>query len=306
MRWSDLDTDPSGERARALRAVRLERAVRAAPLTSRLETATSLARGRRVIDLGCVGHSVDRIGRPGWLHALVAEAAEVCLGIDIHEPGIERMNELGFDAIVHDITGDPAPITSRGRFDVVICGEIIEHIEDLGVLFRFAGSVLEPGGVMLVTTPNPYAPWRVRAGQLGLVAENCDHICLVHPSGMAELCDRMDLRLDAAWSTEWKAASPATLQQSIRAWGAALRDRWRARFAFRSRASGARQHAPSSDPRNSLSWTWLSPLDLVSIRRRQRHHWLCESAIYIVRMTGPYEPSDDELDSYSQWTGRLH
>ncbi len=245
-----------------------------------------------MIDLGCVGHSVDRIGRPGWLHSLVAEAADECLGIDIHAAGIERMQELGYSAMVHDITTDPAPVITGGLFDVVICGEIIEHIEDLGVLFRFARSVLEPGGVMLVTTPNPYAPWRVRAGQLGLVTENCDHICLVHPSGMAELCDRMNLRLEAAWSAEWKAMAPATIHQSVHTWAAMLRDTVVAR-----RGSGPTERA--------LGWSYLSPIDLLALRGRRARHWISETALYVVRIDEPYQPNPQELARFSQRSGRL-
>jgi hypothetical protein len=66
------------------------------------------------------------------------------------------------------------------------------------MLFELASSVLSNAGQLIITTPNPYAPTRVRAGQLGIVWENVDHIVYAFPSGIAELCDRHGLRLSEA------------------------------------------------------------------------------------------------------------
>lgn len=84
---------------------------------------------------------------------------------------------------------------SEGTFDVIVAGEFIEHIEQLDVLFRLAERVLAPEGQMIVTTPNPYAPHRVRAARRGVVWENVDHVIYAFPSGMAELSERHDLQL---------------------------------------------------------------------------------------------------------------
>ncbi len=287
--WSDVDREPNGLRARALRAVRLDRASKRALHSNRIDTLVAVASGRRVIDLGCVGHSAERVGTDGWLHARIAASAKQCLGVDIHAEGVAEMRRQGFDARCHDITSDPAPLLTDGPFDVIIAGELIEHIDDLGTLIRFAQQVLEPGGTLALTTPNPYAPWRVRAGQLGLITDNTDHICLIHPSGIAELCDRAGVSLDAAWTTETKDRAPGSIHESL----------WQ---LFRS--TPLRSPRPSNWAR-ALNRNWLSPFEVILHRRRTRRGWSGETAIYLIKMEPPYEPTEAELAGFAFGTGKF-
>ena len=87
-------------------------------------------------------------------------------------------------------------------FDVIVAGELIEHVEALNMLFDVASEALAPDGEMIITTPNPYAPHRVRAAQLGIVWENVDHIVYAFPSGIAELAERHGLVLSEAATTD--------------------------------------------------------------------------------------------------------
>ncbi len=105
------------------------------------------------------------------------------------------MRDRGFEAIVHDLGGGLGPLADRGPFDVIVAGELIEHLDDQGMLFRVAREALAPGGRMILTTPNPYAPMRQWAGSRGVVWENADHVVLAFPSGIAALAQRHGLRL---------------------------------------------------------------------------------------------------------------
>ncbi|MBV8950573.1 MAG: hypothetical protein JOZ99_06845, partial [Actinobacteria bacterium] len=83
-----------------------------------------------------------------------------------------------------------------GPFEIVVAGEVIEHLGNPQALFEFAQKTLVRGGIMVVTTPNPYAPHRVRAGQLGVTWENTDHVLYAFPSGMVELAGRTGFVLE--------------------------------------------------------------------------------------------------------------
>lgn len=48
---------------------------------------------------------------------------------------------------------DPLPVPNR-TFDVVICQEIIEHLENPWQLFRRAKAALKPDGILVLSTPN--------------------------------------------------------------------------------------------------------------------------------------------------------
>lgn len=57
-----------------------------------------------------------------------------------------------------EIQGDVANITTllKGRlFDTIICGELIEHLENPYAFLRDVRTLLSPGGRLIVTTPNP-------------------------------------------------------------------------------------------------------------------------------------------------------
>jgi SAM-dependent methyltransferase len=133
-----------------------------------------------------------------WLHARLAKVAASCLGVDVLADGVNEMTALGYDAVLHDLRSGLGPVAERAPFDVIVAGELIEHLEVLDMLFTTAASALADGGEMIITTPNPYAPHRVRAAQLGIVWENVDHVVYAFPSGMAELCDRHGLVLSEA------------------------------------------------------------------------------------------------------------
>ena len=193
-RWSDLASEPNAPRALAHRARVLQAAWRP-PIDDRLTFLESRCRSRKVLDVGCVAHDVDRMSSPAWLHGRIAAVAQRCVGVDVLPSEVEAMRQRGYEVVLHDLTTGLGPIAALCPFEVIVAGELIEHLQDLGMLFALARSALSEGGQLIITTPNPYTPARVRAGQLGIVWENADHIAYAFPSGIVELCERHGLRL---------------------------------------------------------------------------------------------------------------
>ena len=201
-RWHDVTSDPNSPLVLVRRARVLKAAWRP-PIANRGSFIEARCRGRDVLDIGCVAHSVERMSSPTWLHGRIAAVARRCIGVDVVATGIEEMRNQGYDVVLHDLTTGPGPIAELGLFDVIVAGEFIEHVESLDSLFKLACTALADDGQMILTTPNPYAPARVRAGQMGIVWENVDHVMYAFPSGIAELCERHGLRLsEAAVTTE--------------------------------------------------------------------------------------------------------
>jgi SAM-dependent methyltransferase len=124
------------------------------------------------------------------------------------------MREAGFVVTEGDLT-DPSSLRELEPFDVVVAGEVIEHLDCPRQLLDFSRSILRPGGKLVITTPNPYAPWRVRSGQLGLVWESVDHVGYLFPSGICELAERAGMLL-VSWSTVGLASGRAALADSVR------------------------------------------------------------------------------------------
>src|SRR5260370_22054804 len=117
-----------------------------------------MARGRRVLDLGCgSGYGAD---------VLSHEAREV-LGIDIAGDAIDYARQHYQGANVRFERAScleiPAP---DGSFDLLVAFEIIEHLTEWRAFLREVRRVLAPAGQFLVSTPNQlyYAEARAALG----------------------------------------------------------------------------------------------------------------------------------------------
>jgi SAM-dependent methyltransferase len=72
---------------------------------------------------------------------------------------LERQRSLGFETLRVDLDGpaaevDRIAVACAGAFELVVSLATIEHVFDADNFLRFCHTVLEPGGLLLVNTPN--------------------------------------------------------------------------------------------------------------------------------------------------------
>ena len=110
----------------------------------------------KVLHIGCCGMEEDFVQewKAGtsfhkYLHDLLGDNL---IGVDINEKRVRELNDKGMKAVVGDAQNLPK---SMGKFDVIVAGELIEHLENPGLFLRSARSVLAKSPSMLIlTTPN--------------------------------------------------------------------------------------------------------------------------------------------------------
>ena len=124
----------------------------------RADRLVELARGLRVLHIGCCDHLPlirEKVGLGLYLHQNLCRAADRCVGIDTHAEGVTLLRELGFAEVY---TPDSAPPqVLQAEYDLCLLGDVIEHVGDpvsfLRSMRRYRFKQL------LVATPNAFR-WR--------------------------------------------------------------------------------------------------------------------------------------------------
>jgi len=191
--WTTISSDPNDPEAMGAVRSWLETIRRIHPGTRPLEVVLERIAGQKVLDIGICEHDERYIRDPGWKHNRIREQARDVLGIDIIEPLIDRLAAEGYRVRAADATGDE---DLGERFDAVVIGDVIEHVNDPVALLRFAARHLADAGSIYVSTPNPFSK-RVAKKVLreGMFVANLDHVFWVTPSQAMELARRSGLEL---------------------------------------------------------------------------------------------------------------
>jgi 2-polyprenyl-3-methyl-5-hydroxy-6-metoxy-1,4-benzoquinol methylase len=125
---------PHEKRRVAIRSERYEQ--------RRLRLIADLVEGPRVLDLGYAAMPNAGV------------SARDVVGFDLDRPLDVPSNYTEHAA--GDVM-ELSEVLGGRQFDTVLCGELIEHVERPYDLLREIHRVLEPGGLLLLTTPNPVA-----------------------------------------------------------------------------------------------------------------------------------------------------
>ena len=100
--------------------------------------------GRRVLDLGC---------RDGALTSAFAAGNEV-VGVDADQEALTEAARLGIETHWADLD-QPLGFADES-FDVVVAGELLEHLRDPKRLVADVRRVLRAGGTFVASVPNAY------------------------------------------------------------------------------------------------------------------------------------------------------
>lgn len=158
----------------------------------KIKFATDRCRSKRVFDIGCVMHDLRAFNNPFFLHRALKEVAASLVGIDLHAEGVAAMRARGYDVRVGNAEG----FDLGEQFDVIVAGDIIEHIANLDGFLRSVDAALAPGGMLLVMTPNPWW-WKfvVKAALRPEVGANPEHTCWFCPQTWRQLVERYGFTL---------------------------------------------------------------------------------------------------------------
>jgi SAM-dependent methyltransferase len=172
---------------------------RTAPV-DREGTLVEAARAKRVVHVGFVDEHLleTRIASGTWLHARLGAVAETLVGLDVAEAGVAWASAQGYEAYTVDAQS-PEAVRGLGLApaDVVIAGEVIEHLDAPGPFFRAMRELVGSDGRLVVTTPNQanFLAWVVPVA--GREAMHPDHMVAFSPRTLQAIGERNGWRLES-------------------------------------------------------------------------------------------------------------
>jgi SAM-dependent methyltransferase len=172
----------------------------------RVDELVAVSRGRTVLHLGCTNwpYTAESERAGTLLHRALADAAGELTGLDSDPAGLAALGALGFDRLVlgdlqrldeaqwfGDAADDPGPI---GPFDLIIAGEVLEHLGAPAALLAGVRPLLGDGAELMITVPNAYCAFRFASYALSGRRGNPepvhpDHVAYYSESTLSHLLD---------------------------------------------------------------------------------------------------------------------
>lgn len=151
---------------------------------------------KSVLHLGFIQHShlyKQKIAENDWLHAKIGRVASRLVGIDYLTKTVDEIeDEYGYDVYAGDVM-ELSTVPLEEYFDVIVCGELIEHIENPGLFLDGVKRFCHKDTEIILTTPNPWSNSRIQLIQSGVLEDqwlNPEHTMWFSFQTMNQLLDR--------------------------------------------------------------------------------------------------------------------
>jgi SAM-dependent methyltransferase len=172
-------------------------------LVQRLELLENECRDKKVLHLGCTNYPYTNEAIEGglFLHFLLKEKCSELYGFDEDQGGLDILSQQGctnlFQANLEDLESVPLDET----FDVIIAGEIIEHLNNPGLFLNGIKRFMGPQTKLIITTVNAYCGFRFALyalnGKRGRNEQiHPDHVAYYSYSTLSVLLGRYDFKME--------------------------------------------------------------------------------------------------------------
>lgn len=144
---------------------------------------------KNIIDIGCGA---------GTLCFQVASKGIQVLGIDISSKAIKMCQQssgiLGLDKFAKFKVVDFPEESVKGKFDLVIFTEVIEHLHDDKLALQKIFNMLNKGGIVIITTPSLNAPL-YRLGYANSFDERVGHLRRYTIDSLSKDCENSGFKI---------------------------------------------------------------------------------------------------------------
>jgi|LNFM01.1.fsa_nt_gb SAM-dependent methyltransferase len=168
------------------------------PLTDRDAYILAACAGRDVIHLGACDYPMTRgkAEKGELLHQKMQGKCRSLVGYDNDGASIGLLrDEFGLSDIVDRDLSKPFD-ESVARGDLVVCADIIEHVNNVGNLLEACNRLLRPGGTLLVSTINAASLKQAIRALSSREPVHPDHVAYFSYATLGVLMSRFGFRLE--------------------------------------------------------------------------------------------------------------
>lgn len=167
---------------------------------------------KNVVHLGCVDYPLlkKRIDDGELLHLKILKVARKVWGVDLNEEGVNILTEQY--NIPNLIVANAELLLEKKALlegvEVVVAGEILEHVNNVGMVVNSIYEILPKGGMLLLTVPNALA-LRILFHNLRR-RENVhpDHVYYFSPHTMTALLQRYQFNVEKIYGYWYPSTRP--------------------------------------------------------------------------------------------------
>lgn len=149
-------------------------------------------RNHSVLHIGCSDHPItrERLDNDSLLHVHLMKEASHVLGIDNSVDGINILKDAGINNI---ILMDAENIILDEKYDFIVAGDVLEHMNNPGKFLERATGLLNEEGTLMIGVPNAYSFNILKYVVSGFEPTHKDHTYYFSVKTLAELCLRYNL-----------------------------------------------------------------------------------------------------------------
>lgn len=131
-------------------------------LVQRVEFIKKICAGQKVLHLGCTDYpyTAQAVENDMLLHFKLERIASALYGFDFDQKGIDVLRESGGKNLYRADLEKLEEVNLDETFDVIIAGEMIEHLSNPGLFLKGIQRFMNPKTKLIITTINAYSGMR--------------------------------------------------------------------------------------------------------------------------------------------------
>jgi SAM-dependent methyltransferase len=136
--------------------------ISAPALVQRIDHLSNLCRGKKVLHLGCTNwpYLAQSQQDDRFLHTVLGREAAELWGLDSDSDGLAAMRADGVERLVEGDLEALESVSIDADFDVIVAGEVIEHLSNPGLFLRGVRSHMTEKTRLVITTVNAFCAFR--------------------------------------------------------------------------------------------------------------------------------------------------